>query len=98
MSCECSQHLVLIFVKSGAFTVNGVELVRAGATLATSGLLNSAVARTAHVAQELDFSAESGARIHAIQHKEAAKAVADVKGKAHASTPDSDLDFPRDHI
>ncbi len=88
--------LVLINVKSGAFTVNGVEIVRSGATLATSGILNSAAARTAHVAQELDSSAESGAHIHAIQRKEAAKA--DVKGKAHASAPDSNLDFLRDHI
>ena len=68
----------------------------AGAKLATSGILNSAVARTAHVAQELDSSAESGSHIHAIQRKEAAKA--DVKDKAHASVPDSDLDFLRDHI
>ena len=88
--------LVLINVKSGTFTVNGVELVKAGATLASSGILTSAAASTAHVAQELDSSAESGARIHAIQRKEAAKA--DVKDKAHASVPDRDLDFLRDHI
>jgi hypothetical protein len=44
----------------------------------------------------LDSSAESGSRIHAIQRKEAAKA--DFQDKPHASVPDSDLEFLRDHI